>query len=170
VSVPVEGLEHHAWANDLLLGICEQLTDDQLARPVAGTYGSVLDTCRHLVGSDTWYLWVISRGEEGSDHGDEDERSIAGLREMAEGNAAAFGRLLAGGLDDGADIAVPQPDGSRSHVNVGIRLAQVVHHGTDHRSQICTALTELGIDPLPEIDVWAWAEATGAFRLDPPDA
>ena len=169
MSVPVEGLEHHAWANDLLLGVCERLTDDQLARPVAGTYGSVLDTCRHLVGSDTWYLWVISRGEEGSDHGDEDERSIAGLREMADGNAAAFGRLIAGGLDDAADISVPQPDGSRSHVNVGVRLAQVVHHGTDHRSQVCTALTELGVEP-PEIDVWAWAEATGAFRIDPPHA
>ena len=169
MSVPVEGLDHHAWANDRLLEVCEGLTDDQLARPMVGTYGSVLDTCRHLVGSDTWYLWVISRGDEGTSEGDEDERSIAGLRALASENAEAFRRLTAGGLDDQADIAVPQPDGSRSHVNVGIRLAQVVHHGTDHRSQVCTALTELGVEP-PEIDVWAWAEATGSFRLDPPDA
>jgi len=167
VSVPVEGLEHHAWANDRLLGVCEDLTPEQLARPVSGTYGSVLDTCRHLVGSDTWYLWVIAGGAEGSEDGDEDERSIAGLRELAAANAAAFGRLVATGIDDDADIAVPQPDGSVSHVRVGIRLAQVVHHGTDHRSQVCTALTELGIEP-PDIDVWSWAEATGGGWSDAP--
>jgi uncharacterized damage-inducible protein DinB len=37
-----------------------------------------------------------------------------------------------------------------------VRLAQVVHHGTDHRSQIATALTTLGVTP-PEMDVWEWA-------------
>ncbi len=44
-------------------------------------------------------------------------------------------------------------DGPMSHALRGIRLAQFLHHGTDHRSQICTALTTLGIEP-PEIDVW----------------
>ena len=30
---------------------------------------------------------------------------------------------------------------------VGIRFTGVLHHGTDHRSQICTAITALGIKP-----------------------
>jgi uncharacterized damage-inducible protein DinB len=38
-------------------------------------------------------------------------------------------------------------------------LAQAIHHGTDHRSQICTVLTSLGIEP-PSIGVWDYAEAT----------
>ena len=44
------------------------------------------------------------------------------------------------------------------------RTAQVIHHGTDHRSQICTALTSLGLTP-PAIDVWAFAQATGRERV-----
>lgn len=48
---------------------------------------------------------------------------------------------------------------------MGVRLAQVVHHGTDHRSQVCTALTSLGVTP-PEIDVWAYAQATGRERAE----
>jgi hypothetical protein len=28
-----------------------------------------------------------------------------------------------------------------------------LHHGTDHRSQSCTAITSLGVEP-PHIDVW----------------
>ncbi len=45
------------------------------------------------------------------------------------------------------------------------RLAQVIHHGTDHRSQVCTILSTLGIEP-PEIDVWAYGEATGRTRTE----
>jgi uncharacterized damage-inducible protein DinB len=43
---------------------------------------------------------------------------------------------------------------------VGVRLAQVVQHGTDHRSQVSTALTLLGVEP-PDIAVWAYGETTG---------
>jgi uncharacterized damage-inducible protein DinB len=35
-----------------------------------------------------------------------------------------------------------------------------LHHGTDHRSQVCTALTTLGIDP-PAIEVWDFARRDG---------
>jgi uncharacterized damage-inducible protein DinB len=54
-------------------------------------------------------------------------------------------------------------DGWEVHSPVGLRLAQVVHHGTDHRSQVCTALTSLGLTP-PEIDLWAFARASGRER------
>jgi uncharacterized damage-inducible protein DinB len=43
---------------------------------------------------------------------------------------------------------------------MGIRLAQALHHGTDHRSQICTALTTLGVEP-PAIDVWDFGVQDG---------
>ncbi len=70
--------------------------------------------------------------------------------------------LVAGDLD--ADEDIIERDGDLEVLSpVGLRLAQVVHHGTDHRSQVCTALTSLGIEP-PEIDLWAWARATGRER------
>ena len=50
---------------------------------------------------------------------------------------------------------------------LSIRLAQAVHHGTDHRSQICKALTSLGIEP-PFIDVWAFGETDGRVIETPP--
>jgi len=43
----------------------------------------------------------------------------------------------------------------------------VLHHGTDHRSQICTALTTLGLEP-PEIDVWDFAWEQGRVQEVPP--
>jgi uncharacterized damage-inducible protein DinB len=60
-------------------------------------------------------------------------------------------------------------DGSESHATAGIRLAQAIHHGTDHRSQVCTALTTLGIEP-PAIDVWdyAWVDRIRYFEVEAP--
>jgi uncharacterized damage-inducible protein DinB len=53
-------------------------------------------------------------------------------------------------------------DGTKAHATWGVRLAQAIDHGTDHRSQLCTGLTSFGIEP-PEMDVWAWGWATGRF-------
>jgi uncharacterized damage-inducible protein DinB len=58
-------------------------------------------------------------------------------------------------------------DGSETHAPLGIRLAQAIHHGTDHRSQVCTALTSLGMEP-PFIDVWDFGDATGRTKEIPP--
>jgi uncharacterized damage-inducible protein DinB len=58
-------------------------------------------------------------------------------------------------------------DGSASGAPLGIRLAQVVHHGTDHRSQVCTALSLLGIEP-PAIDVWDYAWQDGRLTETEP--
>jgi uncharacterized damage-inducible protein DinB len=70
--------------------------------------------------------------------------------------------MLASSPDPDADI-VEMDDGWEMHSPVSLRLAQVLHHGTDHRSQVCTALTSLGLTP-PEVDVWAYARATGRER------
>jgi hypothetical protein len=44
---------------------------------------------------------------------------------------------------------------------------QVIARGTDHRSQVCTALTPLGMEP-PAIDVWDFGELDGRVVEVPP--
>ena len=161
-----DAFRHHAWANDRILGVCANLAPEQLTTAAPGTYGPILDTLRHLVGSDNWYLWVITEGR--FERFDEDTADIPGLRAAAERHAAAWEELLAGDLDADTDV-VRREETWEFHSPLGVRLAQAVHHGTDHRSQVCTALTSLGIEP-PEIDLWAWGEATGRTRFvgEPP--
>ena len=57
-------------------------------------------------------------------------------------------------------LSFDREDGSKSHATWGVRLAQAIDHGTDHRSQLFTALSTLGVEP-PEIDLWAWALENG---------
>jgi len=160
-----DAFDHHVWATLVVLDVCTELTPEQLASSVPGTYGSILDTLRHLVGSDNWYLHVITHGEVAEI--DEDSMDLPQLRAAMEGFGPAWRSVLASAGDGSADTVVHQEDGTAYHAPLSIRIAQALHHGTDHRSQICTGLTALGIEP-PGIDLWAYGELTGIVREIPP--
>jgi hypothetical protein len=47
-----DAFAHHVWATLRLLDVCQELGPEQLETAVPGTYGSILDTMRHLVAAD----------------------------------------------------------------------------------------------------------------------
>jgi uncharacterized damage-inducible protein DinB len=160
-----DALRHHVWATERLLDSCEQLTDEQLTTPVPAIYGSVLDTFRHLVTTDTWYLFGITGGRAGRGRVEDDGLSLEDLRAILAEDRAGWETLIEAHPDPDADIATASLVGATRHAAAGIRLAQVVHHGSDHRSQVCTALTTLGLEP-PDIDTWAYAEQVGRGSVE----
>jgi uncharacterized damage-inducible protein DinB len=155
-----DAMAHHVWATERLMAACAALTPEQLRASAPGTYGSILGTFGHLVGSDGWYLSFFR--EPPAPLEEDASVTLADMRSAAAANGAAWLALLAGDLDPEQDL-VEHGDGWDFHAPAGLRLAQVIQHGNDHRSQICTTLTTLGIEP-PEIDVWAYGEATGRTR------
>jgi uncharacterized damage-inducible protein DinB len=158
-SVLADAFDHHVWATLVVLDQLAQLTDDQLAMTIPGTYGTILDTARHLVNADRWYLWTLTNGAV--DEIDEGTMDIAALRAAMEPDGAHWQALLTSSPDPDEQFVLHEAYGE-SHATWGVRLAQAIHHGTDHRSQLCTGLTALGIEP-PEIDVWEWAKAPGKY-------
>ena len=156
-SVLADAFGHHSWATIRLIDACLPLTAEQLATTVPGTYGSILDTMRHTVGADASYLSLLSGGQV-PEIGEAEEASmdLAAMRAVMVANGPVWQGLVAQDPDPEKAVVRLREDGSRSLAPLGIRLAQVIHHGTDHRSQICTALTSLGIEP-PSIDVWDFA-------------
>ena len=155
-----DAFAHHIWATQRLFDDCSTLTLEQLTTSAPGTYGPIIATLGHLVASDGWYLSFHSDDTATID--EEAEVTLADMRAAFTTNAAAWMDLLAGPLDPDADV-IEHGDGWDFHAPLGLRLAQVIHHGTDHRSQVCTALTSLGVTP-PEIDLWSFGEATGRTR------
>ena len=164
-SVLEDAFAHHVWATLRLVDTCLPLSPEQLATPVEGTYGSILETVRHLVGADASYLFSITGGR--TPLIDEDHMALPELRAAMEGHGPAWSGLLAQDIDPDAIVVRHRDDGSETHASIAIRLAQAVHHGTDHRSQICTVLTTLGVEP-PAIDVWDFGEQDGRVVEIPP--
>jgi uncharacterized damage-inducible protein DinB len=153
-----DAFAHHVWATLRLVDACLSLSSEQLETTVEGTYGSILATMRHLIGGDASYLWVLTDGRVSEV--EEDRMDLRELRAVMESNGAAWTSLVARDLDPDSDVVRHRDDGIDSFAPMGVRLAQALHHGTDHRSQVCTSLTRLGIEP-PEIDVWAFAAHEG---------
>ena len=134
-----DAFAHHVWATLRLVDACLALSAEQLRTTVPGTYGSILETMRHLVVGDSSYL--IAMTGERTPWIDEDRMDLPELRVAMAGHERG---------DDGFERDAP----------MGIGLAQALQHGNDHRSQICTALTTLGGDP-PSIDVWDFGLQAG---------
>lgn len=154
-----EAFAHHVWATLRILDACDKLSPEQLTASSPGTYGSILDTIRHLVGADASYLFVMSR--ERVPNIDEEHMDLGELRAVMERDGNGWSELLTGGVDPGEVLVRTWDDGSQTQAPYGIRLAQALQHGTDHRSQICTVLTTIGVEP-PLIDLWEFGEQTGS--------
>jgi uncharacterized damage-inducible protein DinB len=157
-----DAFAHHVWATEQLLDACSGLSRGQVNANVPGTYGSILVTLRHLVGSDCWYLSFFR--DDVSEPAEDSDLTIDELRSIITSNGKAWMELLDDVLDPDRDV-VEHGEGWDFHAPVGLRLAQVVHHGTDHRSQVCTALTSLGVTP-PLIDLWDFGDATNRTRSE----
>jgi uncharacterized damage-inducible protein DinB len=164
-SLLEDAFGHHVWATLRVLDACLELDPAQLETSVPGTYGSILDTARHTVGADASYLFALTGGR--SPLIDEDHMDLDELRRTMEGHGATWSEVLAEDPDPTAVVVRHRDDGSETHAPAGLRLAQALHHGTDHRSQICTALTTLGEEP-PPIDLWDFGAETGSVTEIPP--
>jgi uncharacterized damage-inducible protein DinB len=143
--------EHHVWATLRVIDACVDLSAEGLETSVPGTRGPVIDTLRHVVEGDANDLFILTGDPAYSV--DAEGMSLAEARIVMERNGSGWTELLAGSLDPEAVVReVDETDGYQRWAPVGFRLAGTLDHGTDHRSQICTALTTLGVDP-PKIDV-----------------
>jgi uncharacterized damage-inducible protein DinB len=152
----IEPFRHNSWATIRLLEFCRDLDPTLLDTSATGTYGPVNETLAHLVGWEE----VLAAAVEGSGPQDAPPRfaSVDDLLERARWLAERWERIL---------DPEPHPErlvefgvtGSRRLVGAGTVLAQVVHHGNHHRSQVCTALSTVDIEP-PALDAWAYATWT----------
>jgi uncharacterized damage-inducible protein DinB len=148
-----------------LIDACLPLTREELDTPLPGTYGSILETTRHFVEADTYYLAHLT-----SDPAREIDSGGMGPRELRtamEADERTWLELLAEEPDADGIVRDVDEEGYRRDASIGLRLAQTIHHGTDHRSQMCTALTTLGLEP-PLIDVWAFGVQAGRVVEVPP--
>ena len=159
---------HHVWATLRVIDACLDLSVEELETSVLGTRGPMLETLRHVVLSDAFDLFTLT-GDRAFDI-DEERVSLAEARVIMERNGSGWAEYISRSLDPDEMVhEVDKTDGYQRWAPVGFRLAGALHHGTDHRSQVCTALTTLGVEP-PRIDVFDFGLDAGRIVEKMPDA
>jgi len=150
---------HHVWATTRLIDACLGLSAEELATTVPGTRGPIDETLRHIVVSDAFDLFVLT-GDRAFDI-DEAPMTLAEARGRMGRNGSGWAEYISRSLDpDEIVLEVDPTDGFQRWAPIGFRLAGVLNHGTDHRSQVCTAVTSLGLEP-PKVDVFDFGLQTG---------
>jgi uncharacterized damage-inducible protein DinB len=155
----IQCYRQNEWANLALLDLCRDLTDDQMDTAVPGTFGSIRDTWLHIVGAEGSYATQLGH-EPGHRLGrDAPWPGFDDLEQMIRSAADA----LVATAGDAPDRILTVGSERRYEVEAGVIMVQVFNHGTEHRSQICTILTTLGLQP-PEYSGWEWGLADDRMR------
>jgi uncharacterized damage-inducible protein DinB len=160
MEILLEAFRHHAWANKQLLAACRSLPHEQLRLPgtAAGTDRGILTILNHIIQSDRGY--ASRRGDRPAWVENEDTADLDELERRADENAEVWERLLSQPLEASKLIILDQ---GAYEAEQSVLVIQALHHANAHREQICAVLTGLGIEP-PDIQAWAYAEATGHAR------
>ncbi len=154
--------EHHLWATRTLIDHLDPLPEAELGAAIPGTYGGILQTLTHLVDADGRYLMRLEQPTL-PPHEDRGAVPLTQLRtELGEHErrwAEALDRLEAETLQARVERHEDYPEVPRAEA---LLLGQAIHHGDDHRTQICSTLGALGLD-VPDLDVWTfWAARRSA--------
>ena len=153
-------LRHNAWATATLLEFCRRLDPGTLDLAAPGTYGTLGGTLQHLVGAEQWYVKLLTGELIGAPIRRTEHH---GLDELSTIAAATGSRILAVAAQDDAMRVIQTNPGRRS--TVGVVLAQLVHHGNEHRAQAATILGTNGIEP-PPVSAWGYGRAAGISETE----
>jgi uncharacterized damage-inducible protein DinB len=153
----VKLFEHNNWANQKIVEACYALSNDQLdTEPQSATRGTIRRTLLHLVHSQLGYLSLLTMPV---DERTDVKPTFAELLNSV--NTSGKGLLaLARGEGVSLDSRLQTRDGF--YTEPWVVMLQVINHATEHREQIKSMLSALGVTP-PNIDGWDYGEATNAL-------
>ncbi len=155
-----EFFHHNSMMNGRIISACRDLTAGQLDATATGTYGSIGATLVHIANAQESYAARLLDGQRPDRLPEHPFPGLAALAErMADGDSALELAVAQSDVDREVVVTGDDPPGSWT-MPVGLFLLQAINHGTEHRSQIATILTQLGIEP-PNMDGWTYIEASG---------
>lgn len=149
--------EHNNWANQQIIQACSALSDEQLdAEPQTATMGSIRQTLLHLVASQRGYLALLTLPIE--------ERPTVPLAfaEVQESARISGEGLLALARGEQKPLRPQLQTRDGYLVEPWVLMVQVINHATEHREQIKSMLSALGVTP-PDIDGWDYGTVTNAL-------
>ena len=154
----VKIFEHNNWANLRIIEACTALSDEQLdAEPQSVTKGTIRRTLVHLVSSQYSYLRSLTLPLE--QRQDSVTIEYADLRESVSKSGEA---LLALARGEQQPFKSPLQTRDGYMVEAWVLMVQIINHSTEHREQINSMFSALGIIS-PDLDGWSYGETTKAL-------
>jgi uncharacterized damage-inducible protein DinB len=152
-STLVELIRYNNWANALVIAACQELTPNQLAATEPGAYGSIRDTLEHIIRAEADYVGRLT--------GERPQPAFRWKDQAALTDLTAFSSQAGKALLEAVQRTPPnqnvheEEDGATIDYQARLLFIQVINHGVEHRTNITTILSGLGL-PTPEVDGWGY--------------
>lgn len=164
-------IAYNRWATGRVLDAAGRLTDEQLGRPLSGSFPSVRETLAHVVAAE--WVWLSRWG--GDPLGKAPDLSgcadVRALRErwqvLCEAQSAYLAGLTEAAL--GRSVSIITRTGISAELPLHETLRHVVNHSTYHRGQVTNMLRQLGAEPVAT-DLFLYYAARPAPMMQAPAA
>jgi len=157
-----EAFQHHTWATEQLIEHLRGLPEAALTASAPGVYGEVLATLSHLLDADGRYLSYLEGTPPPPKSGPDPTKSLDELADQLREQAVRW-RIVLVRIGE-IDVTIParheRPELPHA---TNLLVDQALHHGNDHRTQICTVLSASGY-AAPDLDVWSYWMARRASQ------
>ena len=157
-------LAHMAWANQKTFEHLQTLPEDSLKAFATNPEWFVAEIIHHIVDSADAYAFRIT-GKHPQLPGDSipEIGVIADLAVIAKQAAAIDAALLEAVSLDDEQLEFTNYSGNLVKRWRSTILSQAIHHATEHRAQIASALEAKGFTPvnLDDLDLWSYEIETG---------
>ncbi len=148
-----EFIRYNSWANHRVLDACVQLSEEKLATPIPGAYGTIRETLVHLVEAEAFYISLLTGGEPKPPYESDEAPTVEQMRVFSDELGLALVNLA--NQFNPRDMVDEEGDGWELHYQAVALFIQIVDHGIEHRTNITTALNA-GLQDPPEVDGWAY--------------
>ena len=155
-STLIELIRYNNWANAQVLAACQKLTEEQLTAAAPGTYGSIIATLWHMILAEADYIGRLTGSGPQPPSGWRDQPTLTSLSAFAEQVAVALLDTIQRVPPD--HMVHEEEDGNSIDYKAQLLFIQVINHGIEHRTNITTILSGLGL-PAPEVDGWGYLSA-----------
>jgi uncharacterized damage-inducible protein DinB len=154
-----------AWANQKTIEHLQTLPEDSLKAFARNPEWFAGEIVYHIVDSADHYAYRISGIPALTQPGDpciDEVKSIADLARLKEQAAKVDAMLLDCVKLEDIQLEFVNAEGEQVKRWRSTILSQAIHHATEHRAQIASALEAKGFDPvnLDDLDLWSFEKSS----------
>ena len=155
-------LEHDAWTTRQLLLKCRGLPDEQLDRDFDIGHRTLRRTFFHIIRNVEVWADLMAGCPVRPDQDRSVGRTVAALELRLDHATADLARVSRSVASRAAwdEQWVDTLDVPSKRKTYGSGVAHIITHSMHHRAQLLYMLRKLGMEELPEGDVFSWEEAT----------
>ncbi len=150
--------EHNNWANRQIIQACSVLSDEQLdAEAQSATKGSIRLTLWHLMDAQQNYLSQLIGMEPRFNW-----QAPPIFVELQQAASISGEGLLALARDESSQSLKTEIQRDGYAIEPWVVMVQAINHATEHREQIKSMVSSLGVTP-PRLDGWEYGRFANAL-------